>query len=116
MKKIFLFIFLAVVVGCSQGKQTHSIADVSKSETIVLNKLSSQSNIHGISIVGKGHLDGSSEIVLILNGKSYKVERLSGDVNFKWGGDWYSDSVNIEYKPSSVKNGHLKLQYIFKDI
>jgi hypothetical protein len=116
MKKILLLVFLAGVVGCSQNKQTLSIADVTKSKTIVLNKLSNQGNIHGISIVGNGHLDGSAEIFLILNGKSYKVETLSGDVNFKWGGDWYSDSATVEYKPSSVKSGHLKLQYDFKDV
>jgi len=116
MKKIHLFVLLAFVFGCSQGKQTHSIADVTKSEIVVLNKLSSQGNIIGISIVGNGHLDGSAEILLILNGKPYKTEIISGNVKFQWGGDWYSDSATIEYKPSSVAGGHLSLQYKFKDI
>jgi hypothetical protein len=116
MNKILLIVLMAVVVGCNQCKQTYSIAEVTKSKTIVLNKLSSQGHIHGISIVGNGHLDGTAEIVLILNGKSYKVETLSGGVNFKWGGDWYSDSATIEYKPSSVKRGYLKLEYRFEDM
>ncbi len=116
MKKTFAFVLLVVVIGCGVVKQTHSVADVTKPETITLKKQSSQGSIHSMSVVGKGHLDGTAEIVLILNGKPYKTEHLSGDVDFQWGGDWYSDSAKIEYKPSSVKNGHLSLQYKFEDI
>ena len=117
MKKILVVtVLLATVAGCSRGKQTHTIADVAKAETITLQKGSSQGDIHYMTVVGKGYLDGTAEIVLILDGKPYKTEKLSGDVAFEWSGDWYSNSARIEYKPSSVKSGSLSLQYTFKDM
>lgn len=114
--KIAILIALAFLMGCGGNKQTYNVADVTKSETIELKKASSQGNIHSITVVGKGRIDGAAEIVLILNGKPYKTESILGDVNFSWGGDWYSDYAKIDYKPSSVKSGNLSLQYEFNDL
>lgn len=116
MKKIVAITLLAFLVGCGGKSQTCRVADVAKPETITLTKRSSQGNVHSMTIVGKGHLDGAAEIVLILNGRSYKTEKLSGDVDFKWGCDWYSDSASIEYTPLSVKAGQVNLYYWFDDI
>ena len=126
----FLFVLtaLALATGCGSRNQTHAIADVTKSETIILKKEASQDAIHYINVVGKGTLEGTAEIVLILNDKPYRTEKLSGTVDFQWSGEWYSDSATIEYKvimsphskrkalyTSSVKSGSLNLQYHFKD-
>ena len=116
MKIIPILIVLAFLMGCSGNDQIYNIADVTKPETIKLKKASSQGNIYSLTVVGKGHLDGTAEIALILNGKPYKTESLSRDIDFKWSGDWYSDSAKIEYNPSSVKRGNLSLQYKFEDI
>jgi hypothetical protein len=120
-------IVLALAAGCGIRNQTHAIADVTKSETIILKKAASQDAIHYINIVGKGTLEGAAEITLILNGKPYRTEKLSGTVDFQWSGEWYSDSATIEYKvimspvpermdlyTSSVRSGSLNLQYHFK--
>ena len=88
---------------------------MAKAETITLQKETTQGDIHYITIVGKGNLDGTAEIVLILTGKPHKTEKLSGTVDFEWNGDWYSNSAKIEYRPSSVKSGSLRLEYNFKD-
>lgn len=119
---------LAFAAGCGSRNQTHAIADVTNSETIILKKAGSQGPIHYMNVVGKGMLEGTAEIVLILNDKPYKTEKLSGTVDFQWSGEWYSDSATIEYKvimspvpermdlyTSSVKSGSLNLQYHFKD-
>jgi hypothetical protein len=117
MIKELPLVLLVLLVGCGVKKQTHPIADVTKPETITLKKTTSQGNIYSMTVVGKGHLDGTAEIVLILNGKPFETENLSGEVHFIWAGDWYSDSAQIEYKPSSsVKSGNLSLQYWFEDI
>jgi hypothetical protein len=116
MKKILALTLMTFLVGCSGNNQEYNIADVTKPETIMLKKVSSQGNIYSMTVVGRGYLDGTAEIVLILNGKPYKTESLSGDVDFSWGGDWYSDSAKVEYKPSSVKSGNLSLKYKFEDI
>ena len=116
MKIIPILLVLAFLMGCSENYQRYNIADVTKPETIKLKKASSQGNIYSLTVVGKGYLDGTAEIVLFLNGEPYKTENLSKDTSFKWLGDWYSDSAKIEYNPSSVKRGNLSLQYKFEDI
>ena len=116
MRKTPIFITLVLLVGCGTGKQTYTIPDITKQSTITLRKLPSQGNIHSITVTGKGHIDGNAKIVLIVSGKPYKTESLSGDIDFKWGGDWYSDSATIEYKPTSIKSGYLNLRYNFDDL
>jgi len=118
MKKTFACVLLVGLIGCGVAERTHSVADVTKPQTITLNKESSQGGIVSFIVVAQGHLDGAAEIVLIHadSGKPYRTEHLSGDVDFRWGGEWYSDSAKIEYKPSSVKSGHLSLQYRFEEI
>ncbi|NTU42258.1 MAG: hypothetical protein HGA78_04240 [Nitrospirales bacterium] len=116
MKKIVPFILLLVMISCSTSKQTISITDIKRKETITIKKRDSQGNIHGISISGKGHVNGKAEIALILDGKPYKTENIVGEIEFHWGGDWYSDTATIEYLPLTVESGNLSLEYRFKEI
>ena len=60
-----------------------------------------------------GNIDGSAEIYLMLNGKPYKTEKISGNVNFKWDGDWYSNNALIIYKATDVNKGKLSIGYAF---
>lgn len=114
MKILFTcLIVLAISTGC--GTRTHRVADITKDDTIVLTKKTSQGPIQSFSIAGSGKINGQAEITLILNGKPYKTETLSGPIKFRWGGDWYSDNAEIRYTPVSVTEGNLKLKYGFND-
>jgi len=64
------------------------IADVTKSEAIILRKQAGQGNTHSISLKGIG---GEAEISLMLNGNSYRKEKLLGQVDFTSSCDWYSE-------------------------
>lgn len=115
MKRLTTVIALAVLAsGCDT--KTRNIADVNNSETIILDKQAGQGPIHSITISGSGRLKGEAEISLILNGGPYKKEHLSGAVDFRWGGDWYSDQAEIRYTPISATGGKLKLKYKFNDL
>jgi len=119
MKMIKLLICLcltAFVSGCGSGTRTVDVKDVTKSETITLKKDQGQGAIYSITVKGEGKIDGNAEIALILNGGPYKTERLSGPVDFRWGGDWYSDRAEIIYTPISTTGGSLWLSYKFNDI
>ena len=102
--------------GCGTSKQKYGVADVTKPETISLAKQSGQGNIHSFSITGSGQIEGNAIIKVLLDGKPYKDEQLSGVVDFHWSGDWYSDSAEIKYEPLSVKTGSLALTYRFNDL
>ena len=115
MKRLITVIALAVLAsGC--GTKTRTISDVSKSETVLLDKQAGQGPIHSITVIGSGRLNGEAEISLILNDGPYKTARLSGAVDFRWGGDWYSDQAEIRYTPISATYGKLKLKYRFNDL
>ncbi len=116
MKKLITcFAMVALVAGCGIGGRTHDVADVKKPETILLQKSAGQGVIYSLSVIGSGEIHGNAEIILILNGGHYKTEKLSGKVEFRWGGDWYSDQAEIRYTPTSVTGGRLRLKYEFGD-
>ncbi len=115
MKKLFVCIAVTVLLSGCGGTRTCDVSYVTKAETIVLKKASGQGPVHSLSVIGSGVLQGDAEISLILNGCSYKTEKLSGKVDFRWRGDWYSDQAEIRYTPTSVNGGSLKLKYEFSD-
>jgi hypothetical protein len=106
---------IAVISGCSIGSRTHDLDDVTKTEVIVLKKKPGQGPVYSLSVVGHGNINGNAEISLVLNGGPYKTEKLSGKVDFRWGGDWYSDQAEIRYIPGTVAGGSLSLKYKFND-
>jgi hypothetical protein len=114
-KLINCLAIVALVAGCGSDVRSHDQADVTKPATIILKKNAEQGAVHSLSVVGSGELDGNAEITLILNGEPYKTETLSGKVDFRWRGDWYSDQAEIRYTPASVTGGSLKLKYEFND-
>lgn len=72
--------------------------------------------MHSFAVGGEGKLDGVVEVVLILNDEPYKTGRLSGSVDFHWGGDWYSDQAEIRSKPIFVTGGNLELKSKFNEL
>jgi hypothetical protein len=114
MKTLCMCIAAAsILAGCGIGYRHHDVADVKKTETILLAKRPSQGPIASLTVEGSGRIDGAAEIVLILNGGPYKTESLSGPVKFQWGGDWYADDAEIRYSPTSATGGTLRLRYRF---
>ena len=113
-KLVTCFAVTVLLSGCG-GTRTYDVVDVTKAETIVLKKASGQGPVHSLSVTGSGEIQGDAEISLILNGGQYKTEKMSGKVDFRWGGDWYSDHAEIRYTPTSVTGGSLKLNYEFND-
>lgn len=92
------------------------VSDVAKSETIVLKKEPSQGSIVGVSIIGRGRIEGKAEVQLILNGGVYKKEILGGDVSFEWEGDWYGDQAEVRYIAGTASSGSITLKYEFRDL
>jgi len=109
-----VLIMVLVIPGCGD-RGTYYVADVIKAETIILKKKPSQGSIHSFSVIGSGEIHGNVEITLMLNDGPYKTEKLSGKVDFRWGGDWYSDQAEIRFTPAAVTGGSLNLRYEFKD-
>ena len=98
----------AFLVGCSRSVQ---IENISAAETIVLEAESEYPS--SIRISGRGKIEGAAKISLMVDGKAYRTEELSGKVDFEWFNDWYSEEAVLKYKPGTVKSGNLTLKYRF---
>ena len=114
MKQILLSLILLFVYACGSPNQTYEITDVTTQQKIFLKNAKDKGNVHEMRVNGSGYIKGSAEIILMLNEKAYKTELLNGNIKFTWEGDWYSDDMEIIYKPKSVKSGKLNLTYAFK--
>ncbi len=107
--------FILITTSCTSYEQRSEITDLKKSQVLLLHKKSSQKNVYSMGIHCHGKLDGEAELVLMLNGAPYRTEHLKGKVNFTWGGDWYSDSMELRYQPGNVSAGQLVIEYTFTD-
>lgn len=113
---IILFILFVVLSRCHIYEQKVEIENAAVSDTLVLKKNSAQQHIHKLTIWVRGELDGNASLSLMLDGKLYLTEKLSGKFDHKmYSTDWYSDSAELVYKPTGVKNGSVKLIYTFFD-
>ena len=116
MKRLIaLLIAMGLLVGCDIGTRKYEVADVTKPDIIFLKTKPRQSPVYSLDVVGHGKIDGNAEISLILDGAPHKTEKLSDKIDFRWGGDWYSDQVEIRYTPATVTGGSLNLRYKFND-
>ena len=96
--------------------QQAEIKNIKNKETIILKKLPSQGNVHGIKIKISGYINEEAKISLILNQEEYKTEILKGNFTFDWIGDWYADTAEVIYKPLNVQSGKVTLKYRFLDL
>jgi hypothetical protein len=114
MKHLIGSLALVVILsGCNRDHRIYQISDVTQAETITLEKEPDQENIYSWLLTGSGTIDGTAEVVVMLNGEPYLTEQLSGNVDFQWAGDWYADQAEIRYIPTSVTGGNLSLSYQF---
>lgn len=92
------------------------VTDIQKDEIIKIERINSESPTVSILIKGTGKIEGQATISLMMHGKAYRTEELSGEIDFVWSGDWYSDAAKIEYITKDVSSGDLMLGYRFNSI
>jgi hypothetical protein len=112
-----LLVSASVAAGVwAMSAPTVSVANVRQAETIVLGRDTGSPHTYAISIRGSGRIDGEATISLLLGGQRYRVEKLSGTIDFEWGGDWYAETATIRYEPTSVRSGNVVLHYRFRKL
>lgn len=110
---IVISVVCLVLVGCWDSNQTKIIPDVTKKQTFTLHN-KHKGDVVGITIIGKGYIDGEAEITCPSYGGIRRS--ISGKVDFEEKTDWYANSIDFEYKPTSVKSGNLQLEYYFVNL
>ena len=116
----YMFLVLCITligVSCAKYDQQIEITDLQKTQTIILHKKTDQKDIVSMALHVYGKINGEAQLALMLNGKQYKTKIMKGNINFKWGGDWYADSMELRYEPHQpVNDGKIKIEYVFKTI
>ena len=115
MKSIIITFLILLLASCAKYDQKITIKNASVSQTVIL-KNNKKGNVHSIHISGSGYIKGNAQIILMLNEKPYKTENLTGNVSFKWGGDWYSENATIIYTTTNNTEGNLVIEYYFETI
>jgi hypothetical protein len=93
------------------GEPSVAVRDVRQAEVLVLATKKTDRHPIAISIHCFGQIDGEATITLLVGGQPYRIEKLSGSVDFEWGGDWYSETAKVRYEPVDVRSGKLVLHY-----
>ncbi len=91
-------LLMGLIRGCGLIHRTQSVTDVTKTETITLERAPLQGHIHSLTITCSGEIQGTAEIRLMGNGKHYRTEKLSGPVKFEWG------TIGIQTPRTSATN------------
>ncbi len=116
LKKVIGWTSLAalVVLAASWGLSgsTARVADVRKAETLLLTRRPNTGHVYGYALHVTGRIDGAATLTLLANGEPCRVKHLRGDVDFRWGGDWYADTAAVRYEPTDVADGHLTIRYV----
>jgi len=110
MRYIFAILLAALLSGCSH-RRTARLSDVTKPESITLKASASQkpAKIFRIELHFRGQIDGDATI----GGKNVLTQHLAGTFDLKTGGDWYSDTCQLEYSPTNVHSGNVDIEYEF---
>jgi hypothetical protein len=120
MNKITVILFIIqltlLTTSCTKYDQRLEIKNLSKPQVLILQKKTDQKIIVSMRVHCYGKVEGEAQLVLMLNGAPYKTEKLNGKVNFKWGGDWYADSMELRYRPDNITSGQLVIDYTFSDL
>ena len=126
MKKIVTVAFLAIFIITGLlflapyiivGGRTVNITDVTKEEIIILSAKGTEQNVHGIKIVVIGNIKGEATIYRYYHdGRIYKEYAIKEKVCKFMGGEYYSNTCKLKYKPSNVTSGRLRIKYKFKTI
>ena len=110
---VIIFIALWLLYAQSSALPSVSVSDVRQPETIVLDRETGYDNVRWLTVRGAGFLNGEATISLVVDGQPYRVEPLKGEIDFEWGGDWYSETAEIRYEPGEVRSGTVSLHYKF---
>jgi hypothetical protein len=105
-----------LAASCSKYDSEAHISDVQKKEVLLLKKPQNKGDVVALNVRGSGVIKGEARISLMVDGKSYKSERLNNEVDFTWGGDWYADEAELIYDPATVTSGELLIQYRFETL
>lgn len=102
-------LILLTLVSCNFFDDKY-VLDLSTSATFILG-VSDTKTVSEFRFHAQGHSSANGVLELLLDDKVYKTQVITGDVDFKWTGDWYHPNMKIVYRVEQAGTGTLKIKY-----
>jgi hypothetical protein len=115
-RNLLLILTCCLPLACSMNGQSQRVEPVDAATTLTLKKKSSKRSPYHLEIHLSGQLDGQAMVRWTdSKGTLVREAAISGDVDLRWGSDWYQSSASLHYQPENVSSGQLEVYYRFKD-
>ena len=108
--KLLVIIICSIWLSSCDYSDEEYVLDLSKTSTFVLNAVNTEP-VSEFRLHAKGSSSAEGVLELLLEDTIYKTQKISGNVNFKWGGDWYHPNMKLIYRIQKNGKGTLKIKY-----
>lgn len=109
------FLLLLALAGCRKADPTISVTDTGQAERLSIGKIAGQGSIKELRLRIEGQLNGTAQLVVIMEGQPFHVFTLSDSVDLTWEDRWPHDRARLAYSPGTATGGSLRIKYRFVD-
>lgn len=111
-----LGLLIAVALaGCREPDPLISVTDTGQAERLSIGKTAGQGAIKELRLHIEGQLNGTAQLVVIMEGQPFHVFTLADSIDLTWKERWPHDRARLAYNPGTATGGSLRIKYRFID-
>jgi hypothetical protein len=108
-------LLLALLTGCRDADPIISVTDTGQAERLSIGKTAGQGPVKQLRLQVEGQLNGTAQLVVIMEGQPFHVFTLSDSIDLSWKDRWPHDRARLAYNPGTATGGSLRIRYRFVD-
>ena len=108
-------LLLALLTGCRDADPIISVTDTGHAERLSIGKTAGQGPVKQLRLQVEGQLNGTAQLVVIMEGQPFHVFTLSDSIDLTWKDRWPHDRASLAYNPGTATGGSLRIRYRFVD-
>ncbi len=108
-------LLLALLTGCRDADPIISVTDTGQAERLSIGKTAGQGPVKQLRLQVEGQLNGTAQLVVIMEGQPFHVFTLSDSIDLTWKDRWPHDRARLAYNPGTATGGSLRIRYRFVD-
>jgi hypothetical protein len=108
-------LLMALLTGCREADPIISVTDTGQAERLSIGKTAGQGPIKELRLEVEGQLNGTAQLVVIMEGQPFHVFTLTDSIDLTWKERWPHDRARLAYNPGTATGGSLRVKYRFID-